>query len=190
MKKSRLIFLVTIIPLAFFLAATSCEGPEGPQGIMGEEGPQGDQGPQGPEGPPGTANVIYSDWMDFDWNLVDNANLKQMYIEESRVVDEDFIANGTLLVFFKLVAPEGMLIASLPFTNGTDYLYSVIGDVPSSDIAGIVIVLESNDGSPVQSDWSDYQIRYVLIPGGVPAKMGENFLTDYQAVKNYYNLPD
>lgn len=188
MNKSRFILLVTIIPLTFFLAAASCDGPEGPQGAMGEQGPQGEQGP---EGPPGTANVIYSDWMNIAWNLTDNATFKQMYIEEPRVVEEDFIENGTLLMYFKLEVPEGIVTAPLPFTNGTDYLTFLAADVPGENVEGIVVRLEATDGTTdVQSDWNDYQFRYVMVPGGVPAKMGDGFLKDYSAVKEYYGLPD
>lgn len=34
------------------------------------------------------------------------------------------------------------------------------------------------------------RIRYVIIPGGVPAKMGADFFEDYNSVKEYYGIPD
>ena len=189
MRKQKLLYLV-IIAFTFILAGISCEGPEGPTGPEGPQGPQGEQGPQGPEGPEGTANVIYSDWMNISWNFNDNPTSKAMYIEESRVIEDDFIANGSLLIFLKLETPDGVAMTALPFISGTDNLYFVIGDVPSEGVEGILIQLSSTDGSTVQDDWSGYQIRYVIIPGGVPAKMKADFLKNYQAVKEYYGIPN
>ena len=61
--KNKIIFLIV---LSFSLAGISCEGPEGPTGHQGPQGETGAQGPEGPQGEEGTANVIYSDWTEFD----------------------------------------------------------------------------------------------------------------------------
>ncbi len=189
MTYSRFISFVTI--LFFMIASLACEGPTGPEGPQGPQGEQGPEGPQGPQGETGTANVIYSDWVNINWNQANGDTYKAMYIEESRVVDEDFLATGTLMVYLKLEEGDASAIVSLPYTSGNDHLRFVIGDVPSENIEGIVIQLDSIDNStPVQSDWSGYQIRYVMIPGGVPAKMDESFLKDYEAVKKYYGIPN
>ncbi len=71
--------LFTITLVAMVLALTSCntEGPTGPQGTPGPQGPQGTPGEDGEDG---TANVIYSEWMDLDWNLSDDPGYKAMLI--------------------------------------------------------------------------------------------------------------
>lgn len=190
MNKTRLISLISI-SLFFALANIACEGPEGTTGPQGPQGEQGPEGPQGSQGETGTANVIYSDWMNIAWNFTDDATFKQMYIEEPRVVEDDFLAEGTLLMYLKLETSEGSITVPLPFTSGTDYLTFLAADVPGENVEGIVVRLEATDNTtPVQTDWNNYQVRYIMIPGGVPAKMGENFLKDYSAVKEYYGLPN
>lgn len=190
MKNSFKLLLITF--LAIGLTSAACEGPTGSDGPQGPQGEQGPEGPQGPQGETGTANVIYSDWMNIAWNLVDGPTRKHMYVEESRVVEEEFMATGTLLMYLKLETPEDIVIAALPFTNRTDNLFYVIGKAASGEgLEGIIMVLVATDSStPVQSDWNDYQVRYVMIPGGVPAKMKDDFLKDYEAVKEYYGIPD
>lgn len=124
------------------------------------------------------------------WNESDGETFKSMYIEEPRVVEDEFMASGTLMMYFKQEAPEGVAIAPLPFTSGTDFLYFAIGDVPEEGIEGIVVVNRATDGSTPVDEMAGVEIRYVMIPGGVAAKMGEGFLKDYSAVKEYFHLPN
>lgn len=202
MITSRLHYLISIILLLSFITI-GCEGPagpdgdsgpqgeQGPEGPMGEQGLQGEEGPQGPEGPegpPGTANVIYSDWMDIDWNRDDDPTYKAMYIPESRVMG-DFIAEGTLMVYAKEEIGGDAIVVPLPYVSGSDFLSFAIADLPSDGAQGIIVVLTSTDGSNV-SDFTGAQVRYVMIPGGVPAKMKNDFMEDYQAVKDYYGIPN
>ena len=187
MKRTKAIKLVMeTIFAAMILIMTGCV--EGPAGTDGAQGDQGPQGPQGTQGEPGTANVIYSDWSNIVWNYINNSTNKTMYIEEKRVLG-DFMDKGTLFVFIKTESPDGKVVFPLPVTEDSHILTYAIADAPSQGLEGIAILFESIDGNPL-SDLSGFQIRYVLIPGGVPAKMGENFLKDYEAVKAYYGIPD
>lgn len=190
MNRSKLIYFISIT-LFFAFASLACEGPtgpDGPQGPQGEQGPEGPEGQQGPQGEPGTANVIYSDWMNIDWNRDDGATFKSMYIEESRVLD-DFMAQGTIIAYVKQEASGASVVVPLPILLGTDFIYFGIADAPTENIEGILIVNTSTDGSDVSS-LADFQVRYILIPDGVPAKMKDGFLKDYQAVKEYYGIPN
>lgn len=188
MKKLRFLYTI-IISFTFILVGISCEGPTGSDGPQGAQGEQGAEGPQGEQGEPGTANVIYSDWMNVTWNYSDETTYKQMYIKEPRVVDEDFLASGTLLMYFKIETLAGLAISPFPYTAGNDHLRFLIGNIPSENVEGIVVQLMAIDGSTaVQTDWDDYQFRYVMIPGGVPAKMKADFIKDYEAVKEYYGI--
>lgn len=179
---------ITIIVFALLgsLSALSCEGPTGSDGPAG---PQGEPGPQGPKGDEGTANVIFSDWMDIVWNTADSPTNRAMYIEEPRVLG-DFMDNGTLIIYLKQSNPSlGVVVLSLPYLQGTSYFYSVIADLPADDIAGILVIVRSTDGSTV-TDAEGVQLRYVLVPGGIPAKMPPDFWKDYEAVSSYYGIPD
>ena len=185
MRKQKLLYLV-IIAFTFILAGISCEGPEGPTGPEGPQGPQGEQGPQGPEGPEGTANVISSDWMDINWNQGDGPTFKSMYIEESRVLD-DFMAQGTIMVYLKEETSGNTVVVALPLLQGSNFVYFGIADAPSENIEGIIVANDSADGGNVSS-FDEAQVRYVMIPGGVAAKMGEGFLKDYSAVREYFSI--
>lgn len=199
MIRSRLFYLLSII---LFLSFTNiaCEGPAGPdgdpgpqgeQGPAGPEGPAGSdgaEGPQGPQGEPGTANVIYSDWMNIDWNRDDDPTYKAMYIPESRVIG-DFMAEGTLMVYAKDESSGDAIVVPLPYVSGSDFLSFAIADFPSDGSQGIIVVLTSTDGSNV-SDFTGAQVRYVMIPGGVAAKAEGDFLKDYSAVAEYYGIPN
>lgn len=171
------------------LVVLSCKGPAGPDGPQGAQGPEGEQGPVGPQGEPGTANVIYSDWMDIEWNRDDLSTFKSMYIEEPRVIG-DFLDHGVLLVYLKQENPGTIAVVSLPYLQGTSFFYFIIADSSVDNIEGILVVVSATDGTTPVADAEDAQIRYVLVPGGVPAKMPPDFWKDYEAVSNYYGIPD
>jgi hypothetical protein len=182
--------LVTSFVILLFIGLTglSCEGPEGPTGPQGEQGPQGPEGPQGEEG---TANVIYSDWMPADWNFQDDEDSKVMYIEESRVTG-NFMNTGTLLVYFQ--SPDSGMVQSLPYANYTISIRPIIieREINGIQYEGIMIQAEQRDGTinpPPLPNWvENIQIRYVMVPDGIPAKMPTGFIKDYKKVKEYFGL--
>jgi len=173
------------------MVSIGCEGPKGPTGPEGPEGPQGEEGPEGPEGPPGTANVIYSEWMDIDWNFTDEPDFKIMYIEEPRVIEEDFVNNGTLLMYVKNEDATGFAVFALPLNDGSTSLLFAYADIPPERVEGILLYATTVDRSDVPDIFEEeYEIRYVMIPGGVPAKMNQEMFQDYAAVKEYFGIPD
>jgi hypothetical protein len=182
--------LISVLAIVFLFDA--CDGPEGRTGPQGIQGPQGEQGPQGPpgeDGEDGTANVIYSEWMDINWNISDGTNIKQMLISEPRITEE-FTDMGTLLMYARNATLEVNIAIALPFLQGNDYLYfyALSGHDTLND--GIVFIAESVDYSTPVNEFSNTEIRYVLIPDGVPAKMSANFFEDYEAVAEYYGISD
>lgn len=193
------VYLTILLSLCLaFASCTQSEGPTGPQGEPGPQGQQGPQGPQGEQGPPGedgedgedgTANVFYSEWMEIDWNVSDGTTLKTMLISEPRVTEE-FTNTGSLLMFARNATIDVKTAIALPFVNGNDqlYFYALNGHETLND--GIVFNAQSLDNSVPVSEFSNTEIRYVLIPGGVPAKMRDNFFEDYNVVKEYYGIPD
>lgn len=163
----------------------SCEGPAGPEGPQGQQGPQGEQGLQGPMGEEGTANVIYSDWLDIDWDQ-DGTNSKAMFITEPLITDE-LIENGTILMFIR--SQLGNVVFPLPYINSGDYLYFAVGNEPGV-LVGILFAADSMDGSSVGS-YSENQIRYILIPGGVQNKVAKTIdFKNYNQVAKIFNIRD
>lgn len=178
----------TLLLFIVVITSAACEGPAGPQGPKGEEGASGPKGDQGPQGEEGTANVIYSEWLDIVWNQSDNNTNKSMYINESRVSEDDFMETGMVVVYLReVVSGSTPVIYPLPYSFGSTYLYPLVTNVPN--LQGILLMNSSTDGGNVSS-LNGVQIRYILIPGGIPAKMNPSFLNDYDAVVEYYGLEE
>ncbi|MCC5942352.1 MAG: hypothetical protein JJU37_12505 [Balneolaceae bacterium] len=131
------------------------------------------------QGPPGTANVYYSGWLDRVWNSLDNPNWKQMSIDEPAVTEE-LLNTGVILVYVRGLGPQ---VFAIPFVEMV-HSYRFFAFTGS-----IELVARSTDGSDVDADWITH-VRYVLIPGGVPLKLSEEILKDYEQVKEIFNLPD
>ena len=173
--------------LAVILVFTYCskDGDAGPQGPAGPAGPAGPTGTQGPKGDTGTANVIYSNW-------IDTANWKPDTVMVGSVVTDTlgYFANinapklnlnvlntGEIKVYVNLSDdPNFPLVFPLPFNNGAVFIDPIF--FPST------IQLSSNvelDGLP---------IRYILIPGKVPARMATINWNNYEEVKKHLGLTD
>src|SRR3546814_7850394 len=94
--------LLSALFLATLLLSCEKEGPPGPAGAAGEQGPRGETGatgPKGAKGDPGTANVIYSDWIPVDWNVLDGNTVKRMDVDVPQIT-EAFVENGGVILFF------------------------------------------------------------------------------------------
>ncbi|SDM89262.1 hypothetical protein [Kriegella aquimaris] len=59
----------------------SCSVEYGIDGMDGAQGPQGLHGEQGIKGENGNANVIASEWTQFEWNSVNNGSLGGSLVE-------------------------------------------------------------------------------------------------------------
>src|SRR5690606_28476765 len=146
------------------------------------------------------------EWMDFDWNVADETDFKQMAIEEPAITEAYLDEGGMLLVFIKGSSPEVTATTNqLPIYNDSQKLYAgtMVLDEPHPLIPiqnGFLVNLLSSDGTPVD-DYQDvsgvvnYDFRYVLIPGGSPiSSTGRSAqavdFSDYEAIKAYYNIPD
>jgi len=131
------------------------------------------------QGPPGTANVRYSPWIDVVWNNLDNPNWKQMGIDEPAITDE-LLESGVILMYIRGTGPQVRPIPFVEMVNSYRFFA-----YPGS----IQLVAKSTDGSPVDANWIA-QVRYVLIPGGMPLKIPDGFWDDYDAVKQYVGIPN
>lgn len=163
------------------LTSASCEGP---------------MGPQGPQGEKGAANVIYSEWLDIEWNGANEPDYKRMDIIEP-VITEEFMSKGTVLMYLQVVRSESdRLVHALPFTTSTNLTFgffmrpegftsSLPGTFPHD--AGLSFYIQYG-GSGLASYSSYTQVRYILIPDGKPAKVSSGFWNDYEAVTKYFHI--
>ena len=179
MKKLSFLFLSAFLVSAS-LMVTSCskEGPEGPQG------PQGPQGDKGDKGDPG-ANVTYSNWLNiaFEADTVHNGpdidTTGWFSIIDAPKITAQILNQGAVKVYVNLNTPADPVIVSIPFLDqilafiytGTIEL-SAVGNFSTFDAGGGVMV---------------QQYRYIIIPGGLPARSAIDW-DDYEQVKKYLKL--
>ena len=183
-------FYLTVLTVTLTLGTLSCEGPEGPQG---PQGPQGEQGEQGPQGETGNANVIYSDWMDANWNYIDEPDRKVMRIIIDQIDYSDLRDNTLMMVYIQNFGDSS--IYPLPGSGRWDHdeiLYSYrFGDNQDPE-EGLLISVQSLDGSELReieySAEDGTRFRYVLVPGNIQSKMPDGFFDDYSSVIDYFNL--
>jgi hypothetical protein len=176
---------------------TGDQGRQGPKGDTGDQGRQGPKGDKGDEGDPGTANVIYSEWTTFvleDWtaSLTFFGQTRREYPINVTEIDSEIINKGTVMVYGRLA---GTITRTQPLP--------IIGPIPSNARdqvlnfhirLGLIHIefynLIERDEDPGRFG-SGNQYRYIIIPGGVPTgRIGAPDLSDYEAVKTFYNIPD
>lgn len=175
-----------IFSLMLLAIASACMGPEGPPG------PQGNRGPQGPQGIPGEeAVVIEFEDVDFtapDYNvflpfgyeaLTSDAVLVYALWGETETTDGEWLEIWRLLPQ-NTFQDDGMLIYNYEHTTIDVELFL------ESDFS-----IASSGLGPAELD--DWVIRVVVVPGQYASNGRSGFkvdITDYQAVKEHYNLPD
>lgn len=190
-KKTSMWRLFSGVALVVAIGVASCakDGEVGAKGETGPAGPQGAPGAQGPAGPagspgaPGTANVIYSNWMSTTWSpdtikqgnvVVDTAGW--FAIVAAPKLDTAILNRGEIKTYINVSnVATSPVVKPLPYNDG-----QIVID-PTYATGGIQ--LYSNlplNGLPV---------RYILIPGGVKARLTINWY-DYAQVKAYLGLKD
>ncbi|WP_420399200.1 hypothetical protein [Flagellimonas sp.] len=198
MKKVHFIFLAIVAMACTVLVACSAEdgetGPQGPQGIPGidgQDGLDGTDGQDGIDGQDGNANVIFSNWLDADWNVQDDPRAKSMNILITEI-DNIELRNKTL-VFVYLQQWGTSSIYPMPNAGRwSNTLYSYTFGNNGITLNGITVTLVSTNGV----DLTEFQysgsrgnrFRYVLIPES--AQSGKLDYSNYEAVRAFYNLPD
>lgn len=199
-------FILSIVFLTVLsIAACNTEGPtgpQGPQGPAGDPGVAGEQGPEGPQGPAGedgedgedgNANVIYSEWLDADWNEKDDPKEKIMKITIDEISHNDLRNNTLVMMYLRQFGTSSIYVMpSAGRWSNTWYSYTFGNNVAGFD--GIRVQLKTTDGADLtemqHAGFRGNRFRYILIPGGEQAKMRAGFFDDYEAVKEYYGIPD
>lgn len=185
MKTASTKFLTAIVIISLTACSDGDPGPTGPQGPQGE---QGTQGPGGEKGDPGTANVIYSEWLDIEWNSANDPNYKTMSIPEPMITSEFLEKGGVALFFLRLVSGDLTLVVPVPYQQASVYLTSVAQIKAGESTLGLMAM--THDGSSFSEDlFEGLEVRYVLIPGGTLTAGGRASYS-YESLQNLYNIPD
>jgi hypothetical protein len=180
-------FSVSTLVLAVALVFSACskEGPAGPAGAQGPAGPTGPAGVAGVAGPAGTANVFYSAWLDATPTALQSGE-DVIYADTIRNVtklDAGMVSNGIMKVYLNFGTAAAPDVTALP-----DFIFAPINPYFS---VGSIELIGLFDYSTFLNEQNQkrYQIRYVLVPGGVPAKYDVDW-NSYAAVQKFLNLKD
>lgn len=201
-KFAIIMILITALSMAACEGPTGPEGPQGQPGTQGEQGVAGEPGPQGPQGPAGedgedgedgNANVIYSEWLDADWNEKDDPKEKIMKITIEEISHNELRNNTLVMMYLQQYGTSSIYVMpSAGRWSNTWYSYTFGNNVSGFD--GIRVQLETTDGADLtelqHAAFRGNRFRYILIPGGEQSKMPSGFFDDYEAVKEYYGIPD
>lgn len=184
MKKVSGFFLFACL-FSVMIGITSCgkDGDTGPAGTTGEKGPKGDKGDKGDAGEPGTANVIYSGWLDTQFSY-DTSSAEFFWGVDVPQIDAALLSTGFVKVYFNLYTPDQPNVASIPYVDGATYIRDVI-------VEGGILLLSNYNVSTMQdaSGVKRYQVRYVIVPGGVAARTAKNIdWSNYAEVQAHLGL--
>jgi hypothetical protein len=156
-----------------------------------------EDGKDGEQGPAGTANVMYSDWMNQNWNSSNEANTKTMSVEEPRANNDFFNNGGIILGYFKA---WGNTIYPLAYADNSNRNLRKMYAVHFETQGSVRFIIESTDGTAltnveVNGSTSDYnpQFKYVLIPGGVniSSRQAMDYTKmSYQQICKHFNIPE
>lgn len=142
------------------------------------------KGDDGAKGDTGVANMRYSAWLDVPaFAPVKNTAGDTLYFQQTisaPLITDSVINKGDVKIFVNVNTPASPQIISLP-----------LGTALIPIISKGSIMLQGND------DYSTYtvsgakywQYRYVILNGTIPARSAVNW-NDYQAVKEYLQIPD
>ncbi len=184
-KLSKILFLFSLL---FFISCNK-------EGTIGPKGDTGDTGPAGPKGDTGTANVIYSGWMDADWNVTDNATFKQMVIaiDETKITYSDFSNKSLVLMYLKQFGTSS--IYSMPGSGRwSNTNYSFMFGSNAVCCRGILVELSSTDGAALTdiqyAAVKGNKFRYIIIKGSIPTgKIRDPRTMSYEEICHSYHIP-
>lgn len=206
MKTNVKLLVYAIMALAITITSCSKDTEVGPIGPKGEQGIQGSEGSEGPAGTNGTngsngadgedgnANVYFSDKFFPEWNDLNGSRYKRMIITNPNFtkVTQGGVAvfvywttnNGTTFVLpYSRYNSDGTLLLSRSFyLRGNNELFLETRKFGSD------FVPTETDGQV--GDITYNRIRYIIVPSGNLAAKSQLNYSNYDEVKNYYNISE
>ena len=133
----------------------------------GSDGAEGPARPQGPQGPAGTANVIFSNWeraVRFKDTTMDQTIMHVGHIYSRHLTAS--VQNSALVLMYM---DFGGGVFPLPLTSNSGGRTSTINFKLKSN--EFVIYRITNDGGSKINLGTTISYRYIIIPGGLAAKL-------------------
>ncbi len=155
------------------------------------------KGPKGDKGDPGTANVIYSDWVEVqkdEWYLFADGGgyFDAHYDLYVQALTLNLLDTAIIQVYYRETGIFGQVYPlphKIPMSaDKTGYMS--IDQLTERDVELKYVVLEDGNYQDPSPYLSDYEFRYVIIPGGVQAvhKAGVDII-DYHGITEYFGIP-
>lgn len=181
-------FFLTIPTLLFLSIFISCRGPEGPPG------PEGIPGPQGPRGYPGEEAFVF-EYDNIDFRADDNYSVFRAFPDDFQAYTTDAVLVYALWYTQNVDGEEVDVWRLLPqsvFLNGGELVYNY-----EHTYFDVEFFLEADfdfrDVNLGPDELDNWIFRVVVVPAqeiaGARKKQPVDF-HDYQAVKEYYGLPE
>jgi hypothetical protein len=197
---------ILFLAITMLIAACSKDGDTGPAGPAGPQGPAGTNGaagPAGPAGPAGTSssgNIIYSAWSDVIYDAVTDTSATNVVDTVAWVADlaapkivDSILQKGEIKVFANAGTTATPAIFPLPMTD----VFALTGvfNINLYFTLGLINFYSTEDASTFTlSGVKRWQYRYIIIPGGQPARPGPNGKAvdwnNYKEVQQYLGLKD
>ncbi|HEY4290246.1 MAG TPA: hypothetical protein VGN00_24265 [Puia sp.] len=190
--KPKLYSCLAIVLFAAIFVISCKKGDTGPAGPAGPAGAAGTAGAAGPKGDSGTANVVYSAWTDVTYAPITDDTTNPGTIDtlawaaaiSAPKLTSDILNKGEIKVYFNFGSTANPDIIPLPFIDFISTGWNIQVDLA---VGNIYLTANDNFSSGTSGGVKLGQYRYILIPGSVPASVN---VKDYNAVRNYFNLPN
>ena len=137
------------------------------------------KGDTGPKGDTGVANAIYSAWKNvtFSGAVLQSGDTVGIATITAKEITKDVLDKAEIKVYVNLGTAAAPDIAPIPYYDGiTGFWINVDFEV------GKINLIANGDGSA--------SYRYIIIQGSVPAGRSAVNWNDYNAVKEYFKIPD
>jgi hypothetical protein len=183
---TRLLGLVSMVAMFIFLDACKTEkgeiGPIGATGAVGATGATGATGVAGPKGDPGNANVIQ---ITYGSKTHTGSNL--IYTLPAAIT-KDIVEKSIISAYVQTSAGGTALWYNIPgATTAATYTYRLYSETLANGNNMYIGRVNTTTGNDIFTT-----TRILFIPAStlLNGRKAAVDLSDYEAVKKYYNLPD
>jgi hypothetical protein len=189
---SNFVLPVMLLSMMIMFVACSKDGPAGAKGDTGATGPAGGAGPAGPKGDTGVANVMYSPWFDVVFAPVKNTAGDTLAWDVTVPIPKltsAILTTGEVKVYLNAGTAAAPAVFPLPLTD----LFALTGvqNINMYFSIGSMYMYATDNASTFlnTSGVKVWQYRYILIPGGRPARSAVDW-NNYASVQQYLGLKD
>ena len=147
---------------------------------------------KGDKGDTGTANVMYSPWLDVTFKVVKNTNGDTVaWVGDipAPKLTRTVLDSGLVKVFWNVGTAAKPFVFPLPFNDV--YGLSGVQNLNLYFSVDTINLYSTEDASTYMANGAKAnQFRYVIIPGGISTGRSAVNYNNYDAVKQYFKIPD